>query len=238
MKAVVALLAVLISGAIAQRYTSFDLLATDSFAAVQDTSITVTNFGTTAYRINGVNNGPLTLFRGQTVIFNVATPGHPFYIKLLPTTGTGNRYDSGVTGQGVTSGQLTFVIPNDAPSELFYHCSFHSSMGGTLTIETPVGVSDPVDPRQLWLKPATPNPARDGTLFQFGLPRATQVGFEVFDERGRRVRDLSRGTMQAGEHVVRWDGRDGAGHRVASGPYFYRIEADGRRLSGRVVITR
>ena len=238
MKTVVTLLAVLVAASIAERYTSFDLLATDSFAAAQDTSITVTNQGTTAYRINGVNNAPLTLFRGQTVIFNVATPGHPFYIKVLPTTGTGNRYDNGVTGQGVTSGQLTFVIPNDAPSELFYHCSFHSGMGGTLTIETPVDVPQPVDPRLFWLKAAAPNPARDGTLFLFGLPRATRVGFTVFDERGRRVRDLSPGSMQAGEHVVRWDGRDGAGHQVPSGPYFYRIEADGRRLGGRVVITR
>ena len=229
MKAVIVLLAVLIAASI---------LATDSYAAVQDTSITVTNQGTTAYRINGANNAPLTLFRGQTVIFNVNTPGHPFYIKLLPMTGTGNRYDSGVTGQGVTAGQLTFVIPNDAPDELFYHCSFHGSMGGTLTIQTPVDVPQTVDPRQLWLRPAAPNPARDGTLFQFGLPRAARVNFAVFDERGRRVRVLSRGTLQAGGHVVRWDGLDGAGHRVASGPYFYRIEADGRALSGRVVITR
>jgi len=234
MKALVAILLVMATAAITPRFTPVGALVGDCAA---DTSFTVTNFGSSAYRIDGVNNRPLTLFRGQTVIFNVSAVGHPFYIKVLPTTGDGERYDDGVTGQGVTQGQLTFVIPNDAPDELYYHCSLHSSMGGTITIATPVGVPGLIVPKHLWLKPATPNPAREDALISFGLPRAARVDLAVFDSRGRRIREIVRGSLPAGEHVMRWDGRDGAGKRVPNGLYFYRLEADGRRLSGRVVMT-
>jgi hypothetical protein len=33
------------------------------------------------------------------------------------------------------------------------------------------------------------------------------------------------GVQAAGEHVVRWNARDDSGNRVASGIYFYRLEA-------------
>jgi hypothetical protein len=37
---------------------------------------------------------------------------------------------------------------------------------------------------------------------------------------------------------VPWDGTDGAGARVASGVYLYRLEAAGRTLGGRMVLAK
>jgi len=96
--------------------------------------------GISAYVINGSNNPALTLWRGATYVFNVNAPGHPFYIKTVPnSTGTGNAYTSGVTGNGVTVGTLTFAVPTNAPNPLYYHCSVHAAMGGTLNIVNPPG---------------------------------------------------------------------------------------------------
>ena len=63
-------------------------------------SYTVTNSGASAYVIDGSNNPTLNLLRGFTYTFNINASGHPFYIKTAQTTGTGNQYTSGVTGNG------------------------------------------------------------------------------------------------------------------------------------------
>jgi len=86
------------------------------------------------YTINGQSDPTLTLQRGTTYMFVVNTPGHPFYIKTARVTGTGSAYTNGVTGNGVQSGTLTFAVPITAPNQLFYQCSPHISMGGTINI--------------------------------------------------------------------------------------------------------
>lgn len=103
------------------------------------TSYDVTNQSASAYIFNGsglsdVSNPDLTLKRGETYEFKVESPGHPFLIKLVQSTGTGNTYDTGVNNNGAASGTVLFTVPNDAPDTLFYNCEFHSPMTGTLTI--------------------------------------------------------------------------------------------------------
>jgi len=49
-------------------------------------------------------------------------------------TGTGNAYNSGVTNNGIDNGTITFVVPYDAPSTLYYICQFHSGMAGTINV--------------------------------------------------------------------------------------------------------
>ncbi len=98
-------------------------------------SFAVTNSGSGAYLIDGVSNGAITLMRGGTYTFNVNAPGHPFYIQ---TTGngyvSGNVYSSGVTGAGAEVGTVTFVVPSNAPSTLYYQCQYHSAMYGQINI--------------------------------------------------------------------------------------------------------
>jgi len=106
-----------------------------ALAASAQTTFNVTSSGTTAYVISGVNNPTLTLQRGVTYTFNINTTGHPFYIKTVAdNTGTGNQYTTGVTGNGASPGTVTFTVPASAPNTLFYQCSLHVSMGGTLNI--------------------------------------------------------------------------------------------------------
>lgn len=214
------------------------LLCIVATGAQAQTSFTVVNAGLSAYRVNGVDNPTLNLIRGTTYTFNVTAIGHPFYIKTARVTGTGSQYGSGVTGQGVTSGALTFVVPMDAPNSIFYQCGVHAAMGGTINITSPVGVPEGDGPKVAWLGPATPNPAHEGTLFRIGLPREASVSFALFDLRGRSVRDLAGGVLPAGEHLVHWDGRDRAGTLAPSGLYFYRLRVEDRVLSGRIVIVR
>ena len=97
-------------------------------------SFTVTNNGSGAYLIRGQSNPTLTLVRGFRYEFNVNASGHPFFIKTAAGTGTGNQYTTGVTGNGTQVGTITFDVPSDAPSLLYYQCQFHAPMVGQIII--------------------------------------------------------------------------------------------------------
>lgn len=67
------------------------------------TTFNVTNAGAGAYVIDGNSNPTLTLVRGNTYYFAVSAPGHPFWIKTNPNTGTSNAYNNGLaTGTNFT----------------------------------------------------------------------------------------------------------------------------------------
>jgi hypothetical protein len=72
---------------------------------------------------------------------------------------------------------------------------------------------------------AAPNPFRHSTVISCELPRAGLVHLRVLDVTGRLVRTLLREPREAGAHAVHWDGRNASGATVASGIYYYRLDA-------------
>tara|TARA_B100001057_G_scaffold194140_1_gene194942 strand:+ start:159 stop:1442 length:1284 start_codon:yes stop_codon:yes gene_type:complete len=102
------------------------------------TTITVQNSGASDYIFTAEglqgNDPTLTLVRGNTYEFDVTAGGHPFLIKSIQGAGSSNQYNEGITNNGVSSGKLTFTVPNDAPSTLYYNCQFHGSMTGIINI--------------------------------------------------------------------------------------------------------
>lgn len=98
----------------------------------------------------------------------------------------------------------------------------------------------PTESRQseLALSQAYPNPFDRMTHMRFAVPRDGPVSLRVFDLGGRAVRTLDAGNHLAGEHSIEWDGRDDNGRLVSSGPYFVRLEFEGRVHSRAVVRIR
>ncbi|HET9952432.1 MAG TPA: S8 family serine peptidase [Candidatus Eisenbacteria bacterium] len=68
------------------------------------------------------------------------------------------------------------------------------------------------------------NPSRGEASISYRTGRAGRVRVRVFDVRGALVRSLEDRDAPAGEQRVRWDGRDDAGARAATGVYLFRIE--------------
>ncbi len=97
-------------------------------------TLTVTNQGFAAYMIDGVANPTLTLCRGNTYTFAVNAPGHPFYINSVQGIGMANAYNTGVLGNGVPVGDVVFAVGSNAPDTLYYDCSIHAAMTGTINI--------------------------------------------------------------------------------------------------------
>lgn len=75
----------------------------------------------------------LYVMRGMTYAFDnsVQGGGHPF--RIQSTSGlSGTPYTDGQTGSG--SSVLYWTVPMDAPSTLYYQCTLHSLMNGTITV--------------------------------------------------------------------------------------------------------
>ena len=84
---------------------------------------------------NGLTLNPtIKLYRGQTYNFSVTSDANPFSIMTSRSLGTGSRYLSGVTNNGVTNGTLTFTVPVDAPDLLYYQSESDVALGGAIEI--------------------------------------------------------------------------------------------------------
>ena len=79
-------------------------------------------------------NPTIYLNRGQKYTFNLSAASEPMYIKTAATTGTGNQYTKGVTGNGTQFGNLVFTPTMDADSALFYQSSVTAGYSGTIKV--------------------------------------------------------------------------------------------------------
>jgi hypothetical protein len=77
-----------------------------------------------------------------------------------------------------------------------------------------------------------------GAEVRFHNPLESSAKLDVFDIRGRRVATLAGDRFAAGEHVLRWDGRDVRGVPAAAGIYLFRLETAGNVSTAKVVIVR
>ncbi|MBD3162680.1 MAG: hypothetical protein GF346_09920 [Candidatus Eisenbacteria bacterium] len=91
-------------------------------------------------------------------------------------------------------------------------------------VEEPGAVATPLHLRQ-----NAPNPFGGTTNIRFALPEAAWTKLEVFDVTGRVVRSLIDGELRAGVHEIVFNGNG-----LASGKYFYRLQA--RPASGREIV--
>ena len=90
------------------------------------------------YYLDGSLSPSLKLKRGYVYYFDAtdsSTNTHPLLLSSSSSgANTGGEYTNGVTNSQTENGTLTFQIPSDAPSTLYYVCGNHSGMGGDITI--------------------------------------------------------------------------------------------------------
>lgn len=70
-----------------------------------------------------------------------------------------------------------------------------------------------------------PNPFTRRTRISYRLPSRQNVSLRIYDVRGRLVRQLESGPMDAGSHWVEWDRTAADGSSVPAGVYFSRLNA-------------
>ena len=91
--------------------------------------------------------------------------------------------------------------------------------------EDVTGTDTPKAPEASYLTQNYPNPFNPLTRIEFGLSAPAHVSLRVYNAVGRLVRVLVDEPRPAARYEEVWDGRDAAGRQVASGMYFYRLDA-------------
>ena len=110
----------------------------------------------------------------------------------------------------------------------------HNFLGLPATSSAPISSSA----AELSLSQGRPNPFRDESLIRFSLPNPEHAFLAVWDVAGRKVRTLVDGTMDAGFHESRWNGKDDGGHPLASGIYYLRLQAGDRAIESKLLRLR
>lgn len=82
---------------------------------------------------------------------------------------------------------------------------------------------------------AYPNPLSSGTMIAFVVPpssTAQPVQVAVYDEQGNVIAQLMNTVLEAGNCVVRWDGKTSGGTAASNGVYNYTVTIDNVRHFG------
>jgi hypothetical protein len=130
-----------------------------------------------------------------------------WYMKQGPASFTFNFHD--MNGDGIQDILWTRIRNSSWVSDIF--------VGSPLMSVEPSPEVLPAGPK---LMQNYPNPFNPTTNIRYGLPRSGFVTLTVFNSIGQQVAQLVNGERQAGYHHVIFHG-DG----LASGVYFYRLEA-------------
>ncbi|MEX0846027.1 MAG: T9SS type A sorting domain-containing protein, partial [Balneolaceae bacterium] len=88
-------------------------------------------------------------------------------------------------------------------------------------------------PKQVKLSQNYPNPFNPTTSIMFILNNNGHVLLEVYDALGKKVQTLVNGYREAGNYYVHFDAK-----QLASGIYFYRLEADGEIHTKRMTLIK
>jgi hypothetical protein len=88
-----------------------------------------------------------------------------------------------------------------------------------------------------------PNPFNPETWIPFSLREDSPVRIFIYNQKGQQVRKLDLGKKEAGEYLSKekaayWDAKDEEGQRVASGVYYYTIEASDYSATKKMAIIK
>ncbi|MCB1059422.1 MAG: T9SS type A sorting domain-containing protein [Calditrichaeota bacterium] len=142
---------------------------------------------------------------------------------------------NGAEGPATLNDMIYMRIPvGDIPTlPLQEIWAFHADSSG-FPDTTSSAVGDRAElPGEMMLHQNYPNPFNPTTNIQFDLAKAGNVKLAVFDVTGRQVATLVDETMNAGAHVVTFDGSG-----FASGVYFSLLDFDGTSMTRKMVLLK
>lgn len=91
------------------------------------------------------------------------------------------------------------------------------------------GIANEGLPAKFELKQNYPNPFNPTTKIDFNIENPDFISLEIFNISGEKISTLRNEYMDAGNHSVVWDGKNGRNETLPTGVYFYRLS--GTKLS-------
>ena len=172
-----------------------------------------------------LNMGFLLAFAGSALAFHVA--GTVQKLDLIMRSGE---------MIGVSGAEVVFLNERN-PEEVFATTTdIYGNFELDLDAETSVDSQGSSKPAIFKLNQNFPNPFNPGTVISYELPSDSPVQLEIYNSLGQRVRTMVDAWQEAGYHGLIWEGTDDSGRGLASGVYFYRLQAGSFTESRKMVL--
>ena len=110
-----------------------------------------------------------------------------------------------------------------------YYMAFDSAHG-MITNNPAVQEQNPI---QFKVSQNTPNPFNPSTIISFSIPEKSNVTIDIYNITGQKIKTLLNGSMNAGEHSIKWD----AGG-CSAGVYFYKVKAGKYEKTTKMTLVR
>jgi predicted lipoprotein with Yx(FWY)xxD motif len=221
----------------------------------------------TAYYISAHSTTPAVYFDSPAdsgySVDNIA-PGAPLGLAVAYNTGSGNelvwdaspepdfQYYRIYRGdeEDFVPGPATLVHQTATPGwtdpeydgwDVHYKITALDHAGNESVPASPssvTGADSPAVPKAFALYQNAPNPFNPTTTIGFDLERPAHVKLTVYNVKGEAVATLLNAQMTAGRKEISWTARDDRGMSVASGIYFYRLEAGPFTKTRKMVLLR
>ncbi len=192
------------------------------------------NYDASRLQMNSASNVG-TLSSGGSVVTN-SLPGQLIvvYAGANPLTGTLPLVEVEVQLLVPLLGTSTTVTLSRA----FFNEGSPCARTITGTVNAPTAAPDLPTLRDR-LGQNVPNPFNPQTRIEYSLVEPGHASLRVYSAAGALVRTLvDRNYATAGNYSARWDGRDDAGSRLASGIYFYRFQFPGGSYERKMVLLK
>ncbi len=128
------------------------------------------------------------------------------------------------------------LVDNNAPSNSSSALTDSSGRYRVQVLLTSAGPAASL-PATFKLEQNYPNPFSSATVVSYELKAQSDIQVTIFDILGRVVRRITAGAQSVGAHSILWDGSNNAGQRVASGIYFYTLQAGGESRTKRMILS-
>jgi len=195
----------------------------------------------------------------QTLPNQVPTNAILIYVKGTENTymyGSGDlpSFIGSDPGSGFTADEgNSWMFENDMPLEPMFSTNSANGWANGNTFEnkiykwigpnldSPTAIDKAVlfnNPENFTLSQNYPNPFNPTTTISYSLLHNSNVNLTIYNMLGQKVRTLINQNQSSGIKKVVWNGRDNAGNQVASGIYFYRLEAVGFEETKRMLLIR
>lgn len=132
--------------------------------------------------------------------------------RVIPGAGTSQSLHS-----------YSFNDQDIAAGKTFYYKLSDIDFTGVETMHGPVTATALQQPISYVLEQNYPNPFNGETIIPFQLKENGTVKLIIYNLLGQEMRRLVDEEMQAGRHLIHWEGRDQIGQNVPAGIYFYQL---------------
>jgi len=102
---------------------------------------------------------------------------------------------------------------------------FADTKGRVMRLQVDANIMGEPIPRYFDLSQNYPNPFNPNTKIDYALPKPADVKLTIYNVLGQTVKVLVDEHQEAGYYTIIWDSKDKNGSEVATGVYFYHLEA-------------